>query len=93
MGARGFNFNSPMQAAQQQWPVPPTAAELATATADVECKEQTNLAGVWLAIEAGYEQQLVDQNSATLNEFHSDLLRLIQLAERIVGSPISSPAR
>jgi len=55
----------------QQSPSTPTAAQNATqiaeAVADANCTTSTDLAGIYYAIQASYEQQLVSANQVALN--------------------------
>jgi hypothetical protein len=43
-------------------------AQIAMAVTDADCTESTDLAGIYFAVQAGYEQQLVDLNQQALNE-------------------------
>jgi hypothetical protein len=49
-------------------PVSPSAnqAQIALATADANCTQTTDLAGIYFAVQASYEQQLVDANQQAL---------------------------
>jgi hypothetical protein len=42
-------------------------AQIAMAVADADCTQATDLAGIFFAIQASYEQQLVDANQQALN--------------------------
>jgi hypothetical protein len=44
-----------------------TATEIATAVADVACKQQINLVGIWFTVERSYQQSLVAENRAGLD--------------------------
>jgi hypothetical protein len=39
------------------------ALEIRTATADVACKRETKVAGVWLAVETAYQRRLLPEHS------------------------------
>jgi hypothetical protein len=43
-------------------------AQIAMAVTDADCTESTDLAGIYFAVQASYEQQLVDSNQQALNE-------------------------
>ncbi|MER5431649.1 hypothetical protein [Streptomyces sp. NPDC002588] len=43
-----------------------SARTIDTAKTDIRCKKNTNLVGVWFAVESAYQKQLIDQNSAQL---------------------------
>jgi hypothetical protein len=54
-----INLNAPVSAAANQ-------AQIATATADANCTQSTDLAGIYFAVQASYEQQLVNANQQAL---------------------------
>ncbi|MER7001147.1 hypothetical protein [Streptomyces sp. NPDC000410] len=43
------------------------AQENKTAVADVRCKHRTNLAGIWMVVEAAYQHAVVEENRTALN--------------------------
>src|ERR1017187_3357994 len=44
------------------------AAQIAEAEADAACTQSTDLAGIYFAVQAGYEQQIVDANQQQLSK-------------------------
>jgi len=67
MRAAGFNYAAPLDPpgdARFQRAVSPV--EIATARADVACKQRTNLVGVWFTVEADQQRPLVEANRAAL---------------------------
>lgn len=89
MAAHGYNFGTPLQAQQHNWPSQPTTGEVATAVADVSCKTRTNLPNTWLTVEAAYQQALVAQNLAALSELQKNFGALLSRAEAILsGQPV-----
>jgi hypothetical protein len=44
------------------------AAQIAQAEADAACTQSTDLAGIYFAVQAGYEQQIVDANQPQLSK-------------------------
>jgi hypothetical protein len=88
MAQRGYHYASPQQAADRGWPSKPTPAETATATADVQCKQQVNLPNTWLTVEAAYQTALIRENLATLTSLQSSFSKLLTRAELLltVGS-------
>jgi hypothetical protein len=66
MAQRGYHYSSPEQPASRNWPATPTTAETDMAVADVTCKQQVNLANIWLTVEAAYQTALIGQNLGTL---------------------------
>jgi hypothetical protein len=67
MRTAGYRYATPWAAAEQVWAESVTPVEIATATADVRCKTATDLPGLWLAVQRGYELQLVDRNQPALD--------------------------
>jgi hypothetical protein len=85
MTAKGFSYTTPMQAAGAKWPLlDPTPKEIATAEADVSCKEKTNLALVWTRIEAGYQRTLINQNTTALQQEAQDQATQVNRAEAVL---------
>jgi hypothetical protein len=54
------NPGAPVSTSAQQ-------AQLAAAVTDADCTQSTDLAGIYLAVQASYEQQLVNANQQALN--------------------------
>lgn len=86
MAGRGFQYSSPLAAAQAKWPTPPSGLEITTAVADVRCKQKTDLTGVVLAVMRGYQQELVQANILALTQLNRDFARIVTEAEAIVTS-------
>ncbi|MFJ4797866.1 hypothetical protein [Kitasatospora purpeofusca] len=64
MAERGYSYGTPGDALKDpRWgaAATPSAEEVATATADVECKARVNVVGVWFTVESAYEQELIRQ--------------------------------
>jgi hypothetical protein len=87
MAQRGYHYPSPQQAAQHNWPKHPTTAETATAVADVTCKQQTNVAHTWLAVEAAYQAALIAQNITTLASLQTSFQSALSRVETLLASP------
>jgi hypothetical protein len=85
MRGRGYTFSNPMVPAQRRWPQPADGAQIATAVADVECKQSTDLPRVWRTIETGYQQQLVDKNIAALQEYDKAVHQVVIGAQAVIG--------
>lgn len=62
----------------------PTQAEISTAVADVTCKRQNNVVGVWSTVETAYERRLVDKNATVLAEIRSSWSTQAKNAEALV---------
>ncbi|WP_103337281.1 hypothetical protein [Amycolatopsis sp. CA-126428] len=86
MAESGYAYKSPAEPPKQKWPTPPSPAELATATADVTCKARTNLAGIWLAVQTGYQQTLLERNAPALKQLQDAWQAVLKNAERIVAT-------
>ena len=87
MTHRGYHYASPLQTAQHNWPSSPTAAETATAVADVTCKQQVNLTNTWLTIEAAYQTALIGQNISTLSNLQGNFASALHRVEALLASP------
>jgi hypothetical protein len=69
MRERGFDYRDPLDAvADPRFTSGTTRLETETATADVACKRETNLVGVWFAVESAYEKRLINENRDQLAE-------------------------
>ncbi|MGH3402494.1 MAG: hypothetical protein ACRDRJ_08300 [Streptosporangiaceae bacterium] len=70
-------------------------AQIATAVADADCTDSTDLAGIYFAIQASYEQQFVSTNQQQLNTevrqykaaFAAELRKLPALLRTISATP------
>ncbi|TDE15753.1 hypothetical protein [Jiangella asiatica] len=65
MAAAGYRYDAPMEANDDPawWSTDVAGAdEIATAVADVACKDSTGLIAVWSAVEAEYQSELIAQN-------------------------------
>jgi hypothetical protein len=87
MARRGFHYTSPQQPAGHNWPATPTAAETATAVADVACKLQVNLINTWLTVEAAYQTALIGQNIGTLADLQASFQGALNRVEALLASP------
>jgi len=87
MARRGFRYAKPQQPADHHWPAMPTAAETATAVADVTCKQQVNLINTWLTVEAAYQTALIAQNIGTLADLQAGFRGALNRVEVLLASP------
>ena len=82
MAKNGYTFDQPqsvwgqeLRAMYGNGPISPESqvsasaqqAQLATAVTDANCTQSTDLAGIYFAVQASYEQQLVNANQQALN--------------------------
>ncbi|MFJ2779291.1 MULTISPECIES: hypothetical protein [unclassified Kitasatospora] len=93
MRAKGYSYKDPVAAnLDQKWHQPSetqqaSTEQVATATADVECKLAGNTVGVVVAVQNAYAKQYVEANAAKLATFRQqtdDLLR--RAAQVLAGS-------
>ncbi|WP_331447672.1 hypothetical protein [Streptomyces xanthochromogenes] len=70
MKGKGYAYGTPNDAVNDPaWRSPqPSPTELATARADVACKQQTNVVGIWWAVLTAYENQYIDQHAEELTK-------------------------
>jgi hypothetical protein len=87
MARRGFHYANPQQPADHNWPTQPTAAETATAVADVTCKQQVNLINTWLTVEVAYQTALIGQNIGTLADLQASFQSALNRVEALLASP------
>jgi hypothetical protein len=87
MARSGFRYQNPGQAQDRNWPASPTAAEIATAVADVRCKTRTNLVNTWLTVEAAYQAALISQNLTPLARLQASFGKLLTRAETLLQLP------
>ena len=85
MAGQGFRYQTPEAAHDAAWPPKPNSAEKATAVADVKCKQQVNLVGIWHAVEVGYQKELITQHAATLAAVRGQLAAERAKAEQVVA--------
>ncbi|MER6031334.1 hypothetical protein [Streptomyces sp. NPDC001851] len=97
MKGKGFTYPNPWAAySSPKWRVSAagsprrqtlhTSEEIATATADVECKLSTNLVGVAVAVEIAYDRQYIETHTAQLAEFKRRLGDQLRTAARLTGA-------
>jgi hypothetical protein len=86
MAQRGYHYGSPRQATNRSWPTHPTAAETATAVADVSCKQQVNLVNTWLTVEAAYQTALIGQDLGTLANLQASFEGALSRVEALLAA-------
>lgn len=85
MAKAGYHYDDPVAPlVDKKWdrPVgedgsqaPPSAAEIATATADVKCKMSTDLVGTAIAVQSAYDQQYIQSHRDQLAAFRQFVSR------------------
>lgn len=76
-------------------------AQIATAVADANCTESTDLAGIYFAIEADYEQQIVTANQQALStavqkyrrDYQKEVRKLPELLKTTKAQPFDGKGR
>ncbi|KJY35199.1 hypothetical protein [Streptomyces sp. NRRL S-495] len=71
MKEKGQTYASPVDAvSDERWFSSPTATapEIATATADIDCKQQNNVVGIWFAVETAYQNRAVQADLKRLEQ-------------------------
>jgi hypothetical protein len=67
MKAAGLDYAGPFDPVRDpRFRGPLSPAEIATAEADVACKRETNLVGIWFSIESACQHTLIDGNATAL---------------------------
>ncbi|AGZ41626.1 hypothetical protein [Actinoplanes friuliensis] len=91
MKTDGFDYSDPFQPLDGEilksslaQPVP-SALEIRTAVADVECKQKVNLVGVWFTVEAAYEEKLIEKNQERLADIKKAIDAMLQSAAGVTG--------
>jgi hypothetical protein len=116
MTRNGYSFSKPQTAARQelqaaygtksvQLPAPLSSAgqqaQLAAAVTDAGCTQSSDLAGIYFAVQASYEQQLVTANQQALAQavsqyraaYAKELSKLPALLRTTSAAPALNPAR
>ncbi|MFB8235666.1 hypothetical protein ACFC58_03865 [Kitasatospora purpeofusca] len=71
MKEKGQTYASPVDAvSDERWFSSPTATapEIAAATADIDCKQQNNVVGIWFAVETAYQNRAVQADPKRLEQ-------------------------
>jgi hypothetical protein len=78
MRTSGYDYTSVWEPGSTQWPDPPGEEEITTAVRDVSCKLETNLVGIWFAVESAYQRRLIEEHAqafAAQREYRQTVLR------------------
>ncbi|MEY9855941.1 hypothetical protein ABH935_001545 [Catenulispora sp. GAS73] len=88
MQAVGYTYATPNDAANDpNWHTESVStSEIATATADVRCKQKTNVIGIWFAVESAYEQQMIEQHAPELAQVKKNIDDALKRADAAVGA-------
>ncbi|MFC1421026.1 hypothetical protein [Streptacidiphilus cavernicola] len=89
MRADGYHYPNPDAATNDpRWSASaaPSAAEIATARADVGCKQRTNLVGVWFSVESAYQGAAIKANAEALRQAQATMRQELRTAATLLGS-------
>ena len=86
MRAKGYSYPTPNDATNdRRWKETATAsaAEIATATADASCRQQTNIIGTWFTVESAYEDQAIQADLGRLNQVKLGIAAVVKNAATV----------
>jgi hypothetical protein len=83
MAARGFTVVDPLEAPGPYDP-PDNGAAIAAATADVECKYETNYFGVLYAVTVEHQEALIDEGLAGLETIAAENEEILEKANAVI---------
>lgn len=89
MKSAGYSYSTPNDAANDpSWRGSsiPSPTEIATAIADVKCKQQANVVGIWFSVESAYEQQMIEQQAPQLAQVKKNIDDALRRAGTVVGA-------
>lgn len=90
MARGGHTATDPMNAASELGIADDALASPAAITAakaDVGCKKEVNLVGVYFAVQSAYQNRLIDKNAETLDLAKKQLADRLKLAASLVSAP------
>ncbi len=85
MADKGYDYSNVWEPNDTDWPEPPGEQEIATAMADVDCKQETNLVGIWMGVEAAYQEALIEQNAEVLDELRDATDSMLRTAAEVLS--------
>lgn len=90
MAGAGYDTPNPLQIGSlADIKAPSTSpAEIRTAVADIACKHETNLVGVWSAVDAAYQKEAIAQLSAQLAAIQASLQRAMANAAPVLAAGV-----
>lgn len=90
MARSGHTATDPMNATTQLGIADDALASPAAVTAakaDVGCKKEVNLVGVYFAVQSAYQNRLIDKNAETLDLAKKQLADRLKLAASLISAP------
>lgn len=88
MAAKGYNYAAPYDAGNdRRWATStPTAVEIQTATADVACKQKTNLVGVWYAVDSALQTSMINAQQQQLDAVKDGIAQEMKATAQVAGA-------
>lgn len=86
MSKAGFNYDTPWTANNEAGGPDVTDAEIAIAVADVRCKQQTNVVGVYAAVDGAYQRVLIDKYAVELGDAKTAFDSAVDKAETLIAA-------
>ena len=88
MKGRGFSYRAPRDADNDpRWESPaPSPVEIATAEADVACKQADHVVADWFAVESDYENREIAANLGSLNRIRASIATAVGNAQEVIRS-------
>ncbi|MFJ5777717.1 hypothetical protein [Streptomyces sp. NPDC093094] len=90
MKEKGYDYRGPMEAGDDtsfQNSDTVSRREIQVAEADVACKREHNLIGVWYAVEVAYQERAVEQNQQQLDTLKQRKEAILKAAARAGATP------
>ncbi|WP_343994334.1 hypothetical protein [Nocardioides dubius] len=85
LGRRGFNYATPLDPEfGRDAGAPASEAEIATAVADIACKEKTSLVSRWNKVDVAYQRQAIEDNQLQLTEDRETIRAGLQRATKVL---------
>ena len=94
MKAKGFDYPNPTTAPGKDPKfsgTSPSPLEIDIAQSDVACKRQTNLIGIWYAVDSAYQQAAMAHNAKTLAGIKTHIAAELAKARAILSTAQSVP--
>lgn len=85
MKSAGFSYRTPLESSRDRNLVREMSPlQIRTATADASCKQKHNVIGTWAAVEAAYQEVMIQRNKAALELLRQANLARLQRAATVV---------
>ncbi len=87
MKGKGYKYKEPLDASDdpQFSSREVTPQEIATATADIGCRDKTNVAKVWFDVETEYQKKMIEERAVQLNQETEELDSTVKKAAEILA--------